>query len=105
MGYLFGYVLLSLIGLNWALFYSFLLTIIFIVPLIIFVNLMPDASATLFATFYLLCKITLSSAILLGFIGVALVFKPRVQGHTLGYCLALAYTITLFQPLITTSSQ
>ena len=51
-----------------------------------------------------LTKLFISSAIFNSFLAIFLVIKPRIQGTVFGLCLAVAYVITLFEPLITTSN-
>lgn len=104
IGFLVGYVLYEQAGLDKAIFRSFLVPIVFSILLIVYMYALHGTIVVVIATLLLVCKLGISAATYLGYLGVLLVFRARIHGTALGLCLALAYIMSLFSPFLTNSN-
>ena len=104
VGYVLGYLLYKHYDISKAISRSFILAFIGAAFLLSFVYAYHGSELVTMSFFLSICKFGLSAAVLLGFIANVTVFKPRIQGTTFGICFFVAYIITLFAPVTTTSN-
>ena len=98
--YIVGCIVYSYLGLVHTMFRSFVIAFIGIIVLMAYLYGYHGNDLMMIGILILTCKIGISGAIQQACIGTIQIFKPRVQGTTLGLCFGFAYLLTIFAPIM-----
>lgn len=98
--YVVGYCVYYHLGLIKTMFRAFLLSIVGIVTLMAYLYGIHGQELMMIGILILTCKVGISAAIQHAYFGTISIFKPRVQGTTLGLCIGFAYLLCIFAPIM-----